>query len=300
MPFRFTDPEHLAGETGRIAIEQIDRALRELADDSLDRHETIHQVRKRCKKLRGLLRLVRGSIGGDYKEENAWFRDAARPLSAARDAKVMVDTYDAVMERFGHEVDRPSFAPLRKKLTLRMRGTVEEAKAIDERLAEFHQRLEEARDRVPAWAARVDGMPELLAGMEKTYQRGRKAMETAYAEPSGEHFHEWRKRVKYHWYHCRLLEDCWPPLMKARARETAKLADALGDAHDLSVFRALLEAEPALCSSAEQQQAMLGLIDQHREALRRDAWAPGQRLFASKPGKLRKEFERYAATWKAA
>ena len=59
MPFRFKNPDELPSETQRIATEQIDRAIDELDDSSLDYHETIHQVRKRCKKLRGLLRLVR-------------------------------------------------------------------------------------------------------------------------------------------------------------------------------------------------------------------------------------------------
>lgn len=43
----------------RIAAEQIERAIAEIDDTGLDRHETVHQVRKRCKKVRGLVRLVR-------------------------------------------------------------------------------------------------------------------------------------------------------------------------------------------------------------------------------------------------
>jgi hypothetical protein len=43
----------------RIAVDQIDAAIAELDDKALDVHETVHQIRKRCKKLRGLIRLVR-------------------------------------------------------------------------------------------------------------------------------------------------------------------------------------------------------------------------------------------------
>lgn len=46
----------------RIAHEQLDSAIDELTDDKLDPHDVVHQVRKRCKKLRGLLRLVRLSL----------------------------------------------------------------------------------------------------------------------------------------------------------------------------------------------------------------------------------------------
>ena len=60
----------------RIACEQIDRALAEIDDDGLDFARKVHQVRKRCKKLRGLVRLVRPALDA-YGRENAAFRDAA-------------------------------------------------------------------------------------------------------------------------------------------------------------------------------------------------------------------------------
>ena len=49
---------------------------------------TVHDVRKRCKKVRGLLRLVRPGLGPDYRRANADVRDAARELSSLRDAHV--------------------------------------------------------------------------------------------------------------------------------------------------------------------------------------------------------------------
>ena len=159
MPFRFKNPDELPSETQRIATEQIDRAIDELDDSSLDYHETIHQVRKRCKKLRGLLRLVRSGIGSDYRKENVRFRNATRPLSGARDARVMIDTYDSLMEAFPDEINRPFFSPLRGKLTLRMNAIHGKEDAVGETLAGFRHRMVKARDRVPNWASRVTGIP---------------------------------------------------------------------------------------------------------------------------------------------
>jgi hypothetical protein len=68
----------------RMAVEQIDKAVGELTADHLDRHEGVHQARKRFKKIRAVVRLARGSPGGTYSAENAWFRDIERELSAAR------------------------------------------------------------------------------------------------------------------------------------------------------------------------------------------------------------------------
>lgn len=297
MAFRFQRPGEPAEETERIAVEQIDRALGEIDDGTLDRDVVVHQVRKRCKKLRGLLRLVRGGIGGAYQEENAWFRDTARSLSAARDSRVMVETYDALFDFFAGEVDRRAFAPVRRKLTLRMRADLEDTAAMDRRIADCRGRLVEARGRVPGWAARARNSEVLLAAVEKTYRRGRYAMETALSDPTDANFHEWRKRVKYHLHHCRLLQEWWVPLMETRASEAKHLADILGEDHDLAVFRALLHGEPGLCGPAARREAMLGLIDRHRAILQRDARLLGRRLFAAKPGALRAEFARYAAIW---
>lgn len=300
MPFRFQKPAGLAEETERIAMEQIDRAIAEIDDKALDRDHVIHQVRKRCKKLRGLLRLVRCGIGGAYKLENAWFRDVARVLSSVRDAGVMVETYDALMDFFTEEVDRRALSPVRRKLTLRAKDRAEGTADAGARLAECRGRLEEARRRVPGWAARAGDLDSLLAAMAKTYRRGREALDTVRADPTDANFHEWRKRVKYHMYHCRLFHECWEPLMKTRASETKHLADLLGEDHDLAVLRGLLHDDPGICGTAERQEAVRALIDRQRGILQRDARLLGARVYAAKPGVLRDEFARYAAAWKEA
>ncbi len=63
----------------KIAASQINRAIAEIDDPDLEPHKTVHQVRKRCKKLRGLVRLVRDAFDA-YKVENVSFRDAAAQL----------------------------------------------------------------------------------------------------------------------------------------------------------------------------------------------------------------------------
>jgi inorganic triphosphatase YgiF len=62
MPFRLRRKKTVQKSVRRIALEQIDKAIREVLDDNVNRHEAVHQVRKRCKKLRGLIRLVRPSF----------------------------------------------------------------------------------------------------------------------------------------------------------------------------------------------------------------------------------------------
>ena len=92
MGYKFESGDTTVAEgLQRIAGEQIGKALAEIDDDKLDRQAAVHQARKRCKKIRGLIRLVRSGFA-DYAVENAIFRDAARTLSFMRDTEAALET----------------------------------------------------------------------------------------------------------------------------------------------------------------------------------------------------------------
>jgi len=78
MAFRIDFEPGLDHEIRRIALEQLDKGLSELDAADHDLHEAIHQVRKRAKKLRALLRLVRDEVSDTYDRENATLRDTAK------------------------------------------------------------------------------------------------------------------------------------------------------------------------------------------------------------------------------
>ena len=80
----------------RVVRKQVGAALEALGDRGLSSDETIHDTRKRLKRVRAGLRLLREVIGkGPYRRENALIRDAFRPLTELRDAKVLLDAFDA-------------------------------------------------------------------------------------------------------------------------------------------------------------------------------------------------------------
>lgn len=62
MPYRIHARESSAEAMHRIASEPIGSALPYTGDEEADLHETVHEVRKRCKKIRGLIRLFRPSF----------------------------------------------------------------------------------------------------------------------------------------------------------------------------------------------------------------------------------------------
>ena len=284
--YRLEEREPLSKAVGRIARGRIDHALDELRGktDSTP-EEAVHGARKDMKKLRALLRLVRGELGEQtFARENACFRDAARELAGARDADVMLETLDSLDLSTG----------LGWELRKVIQTSRERDGARDDRDAASRDAvaiLKEGRKRVGDWPLEDDSFDALAGGLERTYRRGRRDFKAARVDPSVEALHEWRKRVKDLWYQQALLCRLWPPVMTAVGEEAHELSDRLGDDHDLAVladwFKEHTEADPDL------QPA----IDRRRAELQQDAFALGARLYADKPSAYVRRLERL---WDAA
>src|SRR4030095_9789335 len=297
MSFRMLEGESVPDGVRRIAREQIDAAIAEISDRTLPEAEKIHQVRKRCKKLRALLRLVRPGLGEFYAAENAFFRDAARLLSPLRDAQSVLDAYDALMARFHREVARRALAPTRRQLAQRKSRRAREVTDLDERLDRVRGLMEDARERVGAWPIEVTGPDAWRDGFEQTYRQARRAMAQAYDSPTTEHFHEWRKGVKYHWYHTRLLRPLWTKALGARAEAADALGEMLGDHHDLAVLRATLLEELHEADGRQQVDRLVELILRRRAELEAEAKPLGERLCAEKARQIGARHVRYWDAW---
>ncbi|MFH5804066.1 CHAD domain-containing protein [Alienimonas sp. DA493] len=308
MSYRFEQDESVADGLRRIAAEQLDKALAEAdaavgGDPDADPAEAVHEVRKRGKKLRALIRLVRPAFPA-YADENAAIRDAARRLSDLRDATAVIETHDLLMDRYEEFVERRAFGPIRAALTRRRKqleapdvhGSGEGA-PVAERLVAAGADLRRVRERVDGWTLEEDGFDAFAGGFAKTYKRARKAMAAAVDRPTGKRFHEWRKRAKYHRYHLRLLREAWPEVLGPRRDEAKALSDVLGEEHDLTVYAALvLDAPDPPASDPRGREALRGLLRAYQDALRSEALTLGERLLAEKP----KAFAgRVGAAWAA-
>lgn len=298
MGYRFRRGESVEDGLRRIATGQIDKALAEVDDPDLDSHETVHQVRKRCKKLRGLVRLVR-PVFPDYRRVNALFRDAAGELSFIRDAHAVIATLDNLLEHFDGVVEAQAFESIRRELIDRRDQTDADRESIERRLSAFRDTLAESRPDAECWVLKAGDGQAVAGGAGKTYRRARKAMADARDEPSTAVLHEWRKRVKYHWYHARLLANCWPKVIKPWATQVSRLADLLGDEHDLAVLHAMLLEHPGRYGDRKTLQAFTGLIERRRAELRASAFRLGSFVLFEKPKQLERRIRVYFDAWQA-
>jgi len=277
MPYRFKRKESVPHAIRRIVTEQATSAAHELGGGNQDVHDGVHNARKSFKKIRSLLRLMRSELGETtYKRENSWFRRAAHRLARARDAEALLETYDKLSERFPEMGEGP-MAGLHQKLIERREHIVEEQLDLSAEARELAAKLERMPTRLDAWRLRKKGFKALKQGLTKGYRRGRKTFEKAFADPSDERFHEWRKRVKDYWYHSRLLQRVWPEFMDARIEQLKRLSDLLGDDHDLSVLRTTLERDEK--AFGEGAAMLYSLAGRRQEELRAEARALGQRIY---------------------
>jgi CHAD domain-containing protein len=298
MGFRFKRKESIRDGVRRIADEQIGRALRDLDDPELSAAQKVHQLRKRCKKLRGLIRLVRPGFEEVYRHENAWFRDTARPLSRVRDSKSVIDAFDGLMKQLGDREDFAVFEPIRLELSARRDRMKDDAIDLPERLAAARERMRQAGDRVADWGGDLD-RKALAAGLAKTYGRCRQALRQAERSSTPEALHEWRKRVKYHWYHTRLMERAWSPLLSAAGEVGKDIADLLGDDHDLAVLQTTLKNDLEAFGGPPLVESLSGLIDRRRRKLEQHAIRSGRRLFCEKPKRFTARWMHYWDDWRS-
>ncbi len=280
--FRIDPGAPVPDEIGRIARGRIEHALDELRGNSdSTREEAVHEARKDMKKLRALLRLVRGELGDRvYSAENAAFRDTARELAGVRDADVMLATLSDLEQRYGELPGAGS--KLRPALVAhRFRASAGALKPASRTAAE---RLAEALGRVDGWTLDTDGFEAFEEGLGRVYRQGRRAFRAARKQPSPEHMHEWRKRVKDLWYHLLLLQDSWKPVLSALADEAHELSDRLGDEHDLTVLREWAHRHTAELNGDDPVLRGFDVLLQDRRAqLQEEAFDYGSRLYADKP-----------------
>lgn len=244
----------------RIAREQLGKAVNAI-EDSDDIAQTVHDVRKRCKKVRGLLRLVRQGFDG-FDEENRAYRDIAGGLSGPREYQVALHTIDLMLRDIRSESASESLSTCRT--LLEADGA---AQMVQPRLAlsEALDRLASARRRIKDWELDDDGWSAIEPGIGKTYRKAHSAARKIEDGDSAESYHVLRKALKYHWYHTRLLEKIRPDAMRARARMAGRLTEILGDHHDLSDLENRLE--PHLEGAQRKSVEMVLILARRRRTV---------------------------------
>jgi CHAD domain-containing protein len=299
MAYHLKSDESVPEGIKRIVLEEIDSAASQLSGkEETNRDEAIHEARKSVKKIRGVLKLMRPELGDIYRIENTRLRNVARKLSEFRDAGAIIVTFDGLREKYRGELGRRRLASIRRGLVARKKQAEKEAR-IEEVLARMAATLRRTGKRVNAWPLNTDGFAALAPGLEATFRRGQKAMARVHKSPRPENYHEWRKRVKDHWYNVRLLENLWTDVMHAYEKSLKELEDWLGEDHNLVVLRQTVLAEPAFFGNDNEIGLLVSLMDKYHKELRDNALSVGERVYDEKPRLFIRRMQHIWDAWQA-
>ncbi len=274
MSFRFrSDDPSLTAALHRIAGSELSRALAAVPDQGATPPASIHDIRKRIKKIRGLLRLLRPGLG-DYQGENAALRDAAQSLSGLRDSAVRLATLDTLFPMLPD-----ALAPLRLALAEELPADT----SMPDAVAHTRTRLLEIQQRVLHWQVRGKDRHVLAEGLARTRKRAQVALDRAMRDPSLEAMHDWRKRAKDHWYQSRLFTPVWPEIIAPQATAASDLTEALGLHHDLGVLHDHVAATHASRVPGEAMDLVHRRITEAQADIESRVFDDGRRLLAGEP-----------------
>lgn len=283
MAFAFSSPHHTDRALIAVLRERMEKALEHLSAPDENRAEGIHEARKRFKEIRAVLRLVRDTPDLDLTDLAAWFRDAGRQLSGTRDAQALVECWDKLHTAAPKALETAAGRAFHQMLMENAHAHLHQTDALTETLADLRIRLAHQLAHLPVGERGRSGFELIEPGLMRSYRSGRRRLADAVQTPTPETFHEWRKRVKDHWYHMRLITDAWPSGLEPWQSALKMLSDLLGDDHDLAVLRLQLLQWSERIGRDAQQQRLLGTIGRRQVLLRRQALSLGGRLYAEVP-----------------
>jgi CHAD domain-containing protein len=268
-----------AHQARRILRRELQCARRELHADQPD-DQAVHAARRHIKRARATLRLLRARLPrASYRDSDHALRDAGRPLGAARDAKVLLDTFDKLVRQGAPGRDA---GQLRIVLLEQRRRAQRQLSRSGVRRA--RQRLREVRRQAARWGVGAHGWNALLQELGETYRKGRGAARSAREHGGGQMLHRWRKLTKYLYYELELLEPLRPRSLGPPIAALHRLSDVLGHEHDLAVLRQVLTAaQPAAADGARDAADFMVRVERAQAALQARALRQGVPLYRERP-----------------
>jgi CHAD domain-containing protein len=290
-------------ETGihRILNEEILAAIETLENTGKNKDEAIHSVRKRIKKTRAVLRLIRHQVEDTvFKQENIRYRNIGHMLSHLRDATVMINTLNKLRQTYRKEIPYIAFRKARRALVQQQHEASREFFEEKNTILLVLDALKEASQHIHDISVEEDSFAAFAPNMKTIYKRGRKAFDLAVQDPSAHNFHELRKEVKHLGYHTRILNPLWPGFFQAYAKELDRLAELLGDDHDMGVLAEQIESGKVSFARKATTVKFLSAIAKQREFIQQQIYPLAQRILAETSGDFINRFQLYFDLWRTA
>src|SRR5262249_34465386 len=154
-----------------------------------------------------------------------------RLLAPVADGQGVIDTLNQLARRYPRVLPRRTVSALRADLLERERRIDARAKARRV-LQKARRTLRAHRRDVKERHTSADGFKAVSEGLKAKVRRARNAMFLAWLHPTAENHHAWRRHVKDHWFHVRLLEGRTGQQLMPIQRRLEALDGVLGEYHN--------------------------------------------------------------------
>lgn len=253
--------------------------------------EQIHSLRKTAKASRALWRLLKGTVTkAQFARFDQQIAAAARRFASTRERAVRAATFENVVReanlapeliaRVAELLSRPDAPPLNAGYG-ETPAAAEFERAQAAMPANNEQRLLEA---LPALQLPTKGQHRaLVRALERTYRRGRRALEAAVEDSDPERLHDFRKLVKYHNNQLAILRRSKG--LRERRRRLDSLAELLGQHHDLTVLAHHLRSAVLNELGTLDFSPLIAQLHRKQRDLAQEALAVGHSLYKRRPAR---------------
>ena len=284
MAYRFRISETLGVGTRRIARETIDSAVLTSSRNSQPPAVRTHGARKGVKKLRGLIRLVSpvSKSSEMLKDADLILKRAAKIMARRRDDDVILLILNKMADEGAKGFGPRRVAGIFKELAGLDKGWTKDA-GDKEDFAEFSAMISAMRRDVAAWDFQQSDLHALDWGYIATYREARTDMLQILEKPTDKRLHNWRRLVKYHFYHTRLLENIKAGFGNERIEKTKQLEGILGHHHDLVMLKERIRDLPKKRRREQVYRSIMEQARKKRRALEVKALSLAAELFTDVP-----------------
>jgi CHAD domain-containing protein len=245
----------------------------------------VHEARKSIKRARAMLQLLRPALNArDFALCKVGLRDAGRALSIPRDARVIAEIFAEVSARV--DIPKDALAAIATELRVETGSPLDGATGRRRAASAARTSLSATRLRLIRASLHENDQAVLCGGVRSVYRRGRRRMPENLKSATAEAMHEWRKQVKRYWHVMEIFVSVRPAQIRRSVRDARRLADLLGEDHDLELLAGKLRA---IGDNAESPvRALLVAIKARHKQLRRRALKIGAELYAEPPAEMEK------------
>ena len=277
----------------RLLNGQLDMIIGHCECHEADMHRSVHEIRKSCKRIRAILRLVRDEIGySSYYRENVFCRDLGRKLSDIRSFNVLIETTRILQTDLSNTIPKTEIEPLLEEFLLR-RDKLLEMTLLDENLlGNISKQVQEASTRIPDLDISHNDFRAFKGGLLRIYRQGKKYRDLARSHPTNHNFHDLRKRMKYLWYQMLILQPIFPAQLNAYAETLDKISENLGIYHDFAELHCFLERHPGIAKDPIHATLTEGCEFKKASILHR-TWNAIETIYSGEPAEMVRRFNNY-------